>query len=405
MIPGHSDPPTALFGVSTGIVTRSFFEGLFAALRDAGWQVVYATTDERGARSLAEAEGALFVTVPVRRDPTPWQDAAALLAVVRLLRRHRPDICVWGTPKMGLLGSVSSRLCGIRGVYVVHGLRYQTARGWRRRGLRLAETVTCWAADIVVPVGRDVARTLVDDGITSAARIEVLGHGSANGVQVPAPVTRVALDVDVPSADVVVGFVGRLTRDKGLLELLAAWEQLVHDVAGCSLVLAGAPEPDAEQGPLADALAVSPRTHLVGHLEDLAPLYSRIDVLVLPSHREGLPTVVLEAATYGIPCITTSATGAAEPVLPDVTGLVVPVASTPALLRALRRMVTDGDLRARMGLAARQHVTERWARDDVHRRWLTFLQRQVDGAEAWDCPAPGAAEGRFWHGPPMVPGG
>ncbi len=208
-------PPgrTVLFGVSTGIVTRSFFEGQFAALRAAGWQVVYATTDERGARRLAEAEGAVFAPIPIRRDPTPWQDAAALLAVMRLLRAHHPDVCVWAHPRWGCSEAwpAASAACGAS--------MSSTACATRPPGLASAGTParrggSLPAADVVVPVGHDVAETLVADRVTSAARIEILGRGSANGVQVPPPQPRAPLDVPVPPDDVVVGFVGRLTRDK-----------------------------------------------------------------------------------------------------------------------------------------------------------------------------------------------
>ena len=364
---------TIVFGVTTGIVVKSFFTGQFDMLRDHGWDVTVITTAENDARGVTIAEGAEFVELSAVRDTSLLRDLRTLVALVRELRRRRPDLAVWGTPKVGLLGTIASRLTGGRSIYVLHGLRLETTSGSRRLLLSITERIAARLADDVVAVGQDLRRQAEELGLVRLGTVHVLGHGSANGVASGPPAPGARGRLGLPTDTLIMGFVGRVTRDKGIVELLRAWPE-VHRRTGAHLAIAGMQEPDASTEPMASLLKRSPALHYLGHINDLSDVYDALDVLVLPSHREGLPTVVLEASAHGVPCIVSDATGACEPVDDGITGIVVPVRDIQAIQEAMLRLCQDGEERERMGHAAQVSVMSRYGRHVVHEHWLRFYE-------------------------------
>lgn len=370
---GTCAPPSIVFGVTTGISVKTFFPGQLRMLRDNGWDVTVIATTENGALEATTAEGAEFVAIAAVRAAAPVRDLKTLLTLMRELRRRRPDLAVWGTPKIGLLGTIASRLTGGRCVYVLHGLRLETTTGSRRLLLYLTERIAMRLADDVVAVGHDLRSQAERLGLVRSGRVQVLGHGSANGVVAAQPERGARGRIGLPTQTPIVGFVGRVTGDKGVVELLQAWPD-VHRRTGAHLVVAGMKEPDALSEPIASLLACTPALHYLGHLEDLSDVYDSLDILVLPSYREGLSTVVLEASAHGVPCIVSDATGASEPVDDGVTGIVVPVRDTRALGAAMLRLCQDPEERAHMGLAAQLFVAGRYGRDVVHENWLRFYE-------------------------------
>lgn len=365
--------PRVLFGVTTGIVARSFFEGMFRYLRTAGWQVVLVSPGDHGAVEFARTEGARHRVVPAQRNPSPIQDARTVVRLMRTLLTERPHVAVWGTPKIGLLGTLAGRLSRTPSVYVIHGLRYESATGVRRQVLRFMEKMACMLAREVITVGNDVLAVAETAGILTPGKARVLGHGSANGYVASTPRHGARARLGIGETDFVVGFVGRVTADKGVSELLEAWDQFRPSAPKSTLVIAGLTEADADREPLRSALASSAGTVFLGHVDDLSYVYSTLDVLVLPTYREGLPTVVLEAASYGVPSIVTDATGASEPVVDGKTGRVVPVGDVNSLAEALAEMRHDAAWRRQLGKAAQTHVSQRFDRTLVHRNWCEYL--------------------------------
>jgi glycosyltransferase involved in cell wall biosynthesis len=167
------------------------------------------------------------------------------------------------------------------------------------------------------------------------------------------------------AAHCVVGFVGRLVREKGLAELFAAVADVRRQVPELRLMLVGpvdAAKRDAVDPRLAEQYGIDDICRFTGLCLDMARMYCAMDIFVLPSHREGLPLSVMEAQAMGVPVITTNARGCSESVAPGVSGLVVPVKNAAALGEALRTLAADAALRQRMGEAARQVARSRFDR-------------------------------------------
>jgi glycosyltransferase involved in cell wall biosynthesis len=158
-----------------------------------------------------------------------------------------------------------------------------------------------------------------------------------------------------------------LTRDKGLPELIEAFETILKSQPNAHLLLVG--WFDASEDALSNALRARilnhPRIHCTGFVADTAPYYRAMDLMVLPSWREGFPNVVLEAAATGIPVITTHCTGSRDSVVPEVTGLLIPPGYPEAISEAVLKLLSNPDRRRRMGEAARAWVLEHFVDERV----------------------------------------
>jgi len=301
----------------------------------------------------------------------PISDLWSLLRLCWLLYRLKPDMTEFSTPKAGLLGSVAAKLCGVPSrVYFLRGLKLETCTGIKRRVLLAAERVASACSHTVLCNSESLRNQALALRIAPEAKLSLLGSGSSNGVDVerfsPGPgVLRAQLGL--PSYAPVVGFVGRLTRDKGLPELVEAFDTILAASPQAHLFLVGWFDvaEDALGRSLRSRIKNHPRIHLTGYVDDTAPYYRVMDVMVLPTWREGFPNVVLEAAASGIPVVTTLCTGSRDSVVPEVTGLLIPPGYPDAISEAVLQLLRNPELRYRMGEAARAWVLQNYVNGRV----------------------------------------
>jgi len=373
---------TILFGVTIDYQLR-YHDGLYQRLADAGWDVHLVSGRGPIGTRLDQHRGITVHEIAMARNPAPWADLKSLVAWIELLRDLRPNVVVIGTPKAGLLGSIAAFLSGARTrIYELHGLRLESASGSLHILLRSMERLTCAVSTTVVAVSHSLQQLAIREGLTHPNKIDVLGAGSPNGVniehysrasqdQATKTATRAALgiDEDVP----IISFVGRLTADKGLSALEEAMT-LVGSTTPAHLLVIGAI--DDESGRLgAEALrSALSRVSFTGEVDDVAEYLAITDVLCLPSRREGLPTVVLEAFAATVPVVGTRATGITDLVVDGETGLLVDIDDVDALRDALLRILRDGELARQLTGNAGRLVAKSYARDIVQQRWQQMLE-------------------------------
>ncbi len=338
---------------------------------------------------MARPEGIPIIEVPMEREIAPFQDLVSFWRLWRIMRALRPTITNVGTPKAGLLGGFSAWLNRVPcRFYTLHGLRFETTKGLRRRLLIYAERLACRFAHRVICVSQSVRERAIAFGVTNRERTLVFGFGSCNGVDAshfaatPETLTRAAelrRQLGIPPRAPVVLFVGRLTCDKGIPELLEAFSQLIDRFPELRLLLVGCFE-DGDPLPVnaRKSLEAHSRVIFAGAVQDTAPYYAIADVLVLPSHREGLPTVVLEAQAAGKPVIGASATGIVDVVVDGETGLLFPVGDVPALAEAMARLITDKGLANKLGLTGQEQVKRKFRQEQIwealYRAYFAVLQ-------------------------------
>jgi glycosyltransferase involved in cell wall biosynthesis len=340
----------------------------------------------------AEREGVRAVAVPMRRTINVAADLRSLLGLYRLFRAERPDVVIAGTPKAGLLGTVAARLAGVPvRVYSLLGLRLETARGPSRCVLWLAEWVAAHAATEVLVVSPSLLRRAREVRIFSHRRGVVLGRGGGNGVDLDRfAVTSGDLrsQLGIPRDAFVFGFVGRCVPDKGVRELAAAFAEVARDDPAAWLLIVG--DDDGRPAmPEVRRLRGHPRVRSTGWLADPALAYHAMDVLVLPTYREGFPNAPLEAGAAARPVITTTATGAVDSVIAEHTGLLVPPGDAVGLAHAMRRLAKDRELARSMGIHGREYVAAHftnataWA---ATARYLTGLRGHAPCSAATGSP-------------------
>jgi len=376
-----------LLHITTVPETLGFLRGQIGYLQARGFEVHAVSSPGECLDEAARREHMVVHAVRMSRRIDPVADLGALWQIFRLCRRLRPAVVHAHTPKGGLLGVAGARLAGVPVVlYGMRGLPFVTATGLKRQILRGSETVACRLAHRIITNSRANRQRSLGEGFCRPEKIRVLGGGSSNGVDaagrfnpagLPAGARAATRDrCRIPSGSLVLGYVGRIVRDKGIKELEDAWQQVREAFPNLYLLLVGQVEPqDPVPAEVLARLAADPRVRLAGPVKDPAPYYAAMDVLALPSYREGFPNTPLEAAAMQLPVITTTADGCAEAVVHEVTGLLVPPRDGPALSEASRRLLLDKNLRQRMGAAGRDRVLKDFRPEVI---WQALLETYAE---------------------------
>lgn len=372
--------------VTTVPMSLTFLRGQVSYMQQRGLEVIAISSPGAELEQFGTEQQIKVVAVEMPRAITPLRDLKALLELRATFRRLKPDIVHAHTPKGGLLGTLGAALAGVpTRVYHMRGLPMTSQRGLQRHLLRWAERLTCALAHRVLCVSHSLRRIAVAEGLCPESKITTLAAGSGNGVDAqhrfnPAYLPATARDdvrdrYGIPHDAVVIGFIGRLVRDKGVLELLEAFDSITRELPHVHLLMVGMVEQrDALPPNVLNRIANTPCVHWRGADWDTPPIYAAMDIVALPTYREGLPNVPLEAAAMQLPTVATRIPGCTDVIVDGETGTLVPPRDTAALAAALRRYVTNAELRARHGSAARKRVVSAFAQEVI---WQALLDEYL----------------------------
>lgn len=335
------------------------------------YEVVAVTSPGEGYEQIALREGVRAAAVSMKRNIAPLHDIIALWKLFRLFRVERPQLVHSITPKAGLLSMVAARLAGVPvRVHTFTGLLFPTAKGVKKRLLQLTDKLTCVCATDVHAEGEGVRKDLLDAKITKKS-IRILGYGSLRGIDlnlydrtpdVLAQAATIRTSLNVSPQAIVFLFVGRLVPDKGIAELVDAFCRLQALHPETHLLLVGGEE---TQGPAIanetrKEMARNTGIHLIPWQDDVRAWYAASDIFVFPSHREGFPNAVIEAGAMGLPAIVTDINGSREIITTGENGIILPVANTEALQRAMQELTENAAMRNQMAGKTRSLVALRY---------------------------------------------
>lgn len=374
---------TVAFFVDTQLRTQ------IGALVQAGGQVTVVASERALVR---EIPGSHYVSINIPRKISLISDVVALINLWRLFRRSGFEIVHSTTPKAGLLCSLAAKLAGTpvrlhtftgQPWVGLTGVKYLLSKGSDKLITYL--NTHCYADSI------SQKNFLVANGVSKAERISVLGSGSLAGVDLKRfnPLmfsaddkSKFKRELGIPSASQVLLFVGRLSIDKGIVELVSAFEKLMVDEIDTYLILLGPSE--IETVALLNNLTktVKDRVIMSGFSSEPERFMAIADMLILPSYREGFGTVVIEAAAMGLPTIGTNIYGLSDAIVDGKTGLLVPLKDIDKLAEAISHLLKNDVLRREMGLKARRRVEEHFSDELLNELMLIEYKNFLDADRA-----------------------
>jgi lipopolysaccharide/colanic/teichoic acid biosynthesis glycosyltransferase len=365
-------------------------------LREAGFDVAAASAAGPDLEPVRRA-GVLHFAVPFTRRLTPMADLKACFELWRVFRRERFTIVHTHQVKAAVFAQLAARLARVPVVVnTVHGFYFHdNTPALKRRAWILLERVLSRLSSRLLSQNREDIDTAVREGICDRGAIEYIG----NGIDVrrfdraavdPARLDALRRELGLSSDQQVIGFVGRLVREKGVLELFEAVRLLRSRFPQVRALMIGPVDVDrldAIRPSTANSYGIGDLTVFTGYRHDMPELYALMNVCVLPSHREGMPRSPMEAAAMGVPCVATAIRGCREAVRDGETGLLVPVNDPPSLAEAIGRILLDKSLAIRMAARARETACDEFDERLVFERVKAAYDRLLQ-ARAIAAPSP-----------------
>jgi len=361
--------PVAIFCATTPM-SIPLFGNRFHLLMEAGIDL-HIVVGEAVTESIPElpTEATLHV-VPMTRSINPLGDITALAKMVKLQRRLRPKLVAAATPKASLIGLLAARLNRVPvRVWEVWGAKWDRDASRKGSLLRRIDRIVAHSATEIIAVSPSLAELLVLKDIT-ACTPQVLGAGSSKGVDTdrfhPDPSRH-------PCTPPTIGFVGRISKDKGIEDVYNVADALRRQVPDLQLILVG--DVDKSNPPsqeVVDSIHTSDWIEMTGWVPDTSPHYRGMDVLVFPSRREGLPNAILEAAASGVPVVAYSATGSVDALLQNGSGYYVDVGNSKQMMDHILRILMSPQEHSYLSTKARDFVMSRFKNSQVEDRWTNL---------------------------------
>ena len=345
------------------------------------YEVVAVSGKDQHLEKVAYREGVRTESVTMQRSISPLKDLASLWKLFWLLKKEKPQIVHSITPKAGLLSMIAAKLAGVPvRVHTFTGLIFPTRKGVIQVVLIYMDKLLCYCATNIFPEGKGVKDDLIRYKITNKP-LKVLANGNVNGIDKDyfdpelynlEDKIELRKKLGILENDFIFIFVGRLVRDKGINELIAAFLKLEFNSKKVKLLLVGPFENDLDPLNNETIKAIEEFNNIitVGFQRDVRPYFAISDALVFPSFREGFPNVVLQAGAMGLPCIVTNINGSNEIISEGQNGTIIPVKDEAALFNAMIKVSSDKDYYSVLKSNARKMITSRYEQQVV---WEALL--------------------------------
>lgn len=375
-----------------------FMEGQAQFWKQNGYELNVVTSsnshDDTNLEEFALRNAIQIHPISFQRNTELWHSFLNLRELTHFFETTKPQIVHGNTPKAAFLTLLAARYkCIPVRIYEMHGLPLETAGFWGKIGWWIAEKIMCFLATHVIAVSPSLRQSAIQKKLVRASKISVMHNGSCNGIDAenifnPSKVNQASVEQlrkkhHLSETQPIVGFVGRLASDKGIQQLHDAWQIVKHTSPNAKLLLIGGEdERDKLPEKLLQNLDNDSSVIRLGHQKSVLEYYALMDFLVLPSYREGLGNVVLEAAAMGKPAIVSNVTGLKDAVVENQTGIFCQPHSANDLAEKMKYYLQNPTIVQLHGKAARQRVKADFVPLDVWNAKLTLYQRLIAETES-----------------------
>lgn len=347
------------------------------------YQIIAVSADKDKLEKLGKSQGIGVFSLEMTRKITPLQDVIAVLKLFLYLKKTKPFIVHSHTPKAGVVGMLAAKLAGVPNrLHTVAGLPLLEVTGSKRKLLNFVEKLTYGFATKVYPNSFGLEQIIIENEFCKKEKLKVLANGSSNGIDTSFFNPELFLQeqnlnlrdkLNILSQDFVFIFVGRLVKDKGINEMVVAFEQLHKENNAVKLILVGDYENDLD--PLLPKTIKTIQNHnsiiSVGFQNDVRPYLAIADILVFPSYREGFPNVVMQAGAMGLASIVSNINGCNEIIKEGVNGFIIPVKNEEAIYLAMKKTISDTILCQNIKQNSRPMIVSQYEQSVV---WQAILE-------------------------------
>lgn len=341
------------------------------------YQVIAVSSEKENLEKLGQKIKIPVFFVNLTRQITPVQDLLALVKMYLFFKKNKPFIVHTHTPKAGTIGMIAAKLAGVPlRLHTVAGLPLLEAKGLKRKLLNWVEKITYSCANHVYPNSTGLRDIIIEHQFCKVNKVKVIANGSSNGIDTSyfnpdlfsADNTRqLKHDLGINEHDFVFIFVGRLVKDKGINELVQAFQKLHQQDPKVKLLLVG--DYEYELDPLLphtlEIIAENAGIIAVGFQYDVRPYLALSHALVFPTYREGFPNVVMQAGAMNLPCIVTDINGCNEIIIQNRNGIIIPVKQEKAIFEAMEVFISNDEMLSQMQQNAREMIVSRYEQQIV----------------------------------------
>ena len=353
--------------INISFVIPYFFGKQFSYFNDRGYKEYIVCSSSEELRRFAASYDFEFYEVEILRAISLGKDIKAVYKIAKCIRQSKADVVTGHTPKGALLSMIAAYIMHVPvRIYFRHGLVYETAKGFKRKLLLYMDRLSAQLATKVVCVSPSVYKRSLEDKLNIASKQILLSKGTCNGVDIErfnrdnldcSRIERLKADLGLNRYSFIIGFTGRMVRDKGIIELVNAFKCLQVNHQNIALLLVGMLEERDALPDIVNEIKSNSSIIYTGYVENatIEYYYALMDIFILPSYREGFPTSVLEASAVKLPIITTRVTGCIDSIIEGETGLFVEH-NIESIVEAIEKLYKSKCLRKSFSTNGRRFV-------------------------------------------------